>query len=144
MAYTRNPTWQDYDGTDDTLITAAKLNHLEDGVEAAAAAADAASQPSTAQAINAQTGAYTLIATDAGKMVEMTLAAGADLSVPGSVFTAGQRVDVLDVGAGRVTFVGTSGMTLNGVPSLVSSAQWSGFTIFFRSATTAVVVGRLA
>ena len=42
MAYTRNPTWQDYDGTDDTLITAAKLNHLEEGVEAAAAAADAA------------------------------------------------------------------------------------------------------
>ena len=42
MAYTKNPTWQDYDGTDDTLITAAKLNHLEDGVEAAAAAADAA------------------------------------------------------------------------------------------------------
>ena len=42
MAYTKNPTWQDYDGTDDTLITAAKLNHLEEGVEAAAAAADAA------------------------------------------------------------------------------------------------------
>lgn len=45
MAYTKNPTWQDYDGADDTLITAAKLNHLEDGVEAAAAAADGASQP---------------------------------------------------------------------------------------------------
>ena len=42
MAYTKNPTWQDYDGTDDTLITAAKLNHLEEGVEAVAAAADAA------------------------------------------------------------------------------------------------------
>lgn len=42
MAYTKNATWQDYDGTDDTLITAAKLNHLEDGVEAAAAAADGA------------------------------------------------------------------------------------------------------
>ena len=51
---------------------------------------------------------------------------------------------VLDVGSGRVTFVGTSGMTLNGVPSLVSSAQWSAFSIFIRSATTAAVIGRLA
>ncbi len=31
MAYTRNPTWQDYDGTDDTLITAAKLENIEQG-----------------------------------------------------------------------------------------------------------------
>ncbi len=212
MAYTKNPTWQDYDGTDDTLITAAKLNHLEDGVEAAAATADAASQPGHAHAggdittgtvaaarlpvssatasgivelattgeattgtdttravtpagvkavvdalspddigaapatqpVSAKTAAYTLVAGDAGKMVEMNLSAGAALNVPGSVFTAGQRIDVLDVGSGRVTFVGTSGMTLNGVPSLVSSAQWSAFSIFIRSATTAAVIGRLA
>lgn len=212
MAYTKNPTWQDYDGTDDTLITAAKLNHLEDGVEAAAATADAASQPGHAHAggdittgtvaaarlpvssatasgivelattgeattgtdttravtpagvkavvdalspddigaapatqpVSAKTAAYTLVAGDAGKMVEMNLSAGAALNVPGSTFTQGQRIDVLDVGSGRVTFVGTSGMTLNGVPSLVSSAQWSAFSIFIRSATTAAVIGRLA
>ena len=137
MAYTRNPTWQDYDGTDDTLITAAKLENIEQGIVDAHAALNA-------QTINAQTAAYTLVAADAGKMVEMTLSSGAALNVPGSVFTAGQRIDVLDVGAGRVTFVGTSGMTLNGVPSLVSSAQWSAFSIFIRSATTAAVIGRLA
>ena len=36
MAYTRNPTWQDYDGTDDTLITAAKLENIEQGIVDAA------------------------------------------------------------------------------------------------------------
>lgn len=41
MSYVKNPTWQD-GAAGGTLITAATLNHLEDGVEATAAAADAA------------------------------------------------------------------------------------------------------
>lgn len=137
MAYTRNPTWQDHPDTS-TPITAAKLEHIEDGIEDAHDAIDAT------QPVSIKTAAYTLVAGDAGKMVEMNLSAGAALNVPGSTFTQGQRIDVLDVGSGRVTFVGTSGMTLNGVPSLVSSAQWSAFSIFIRSATTAAVIGRLA
>ena len=104
---------------------------------------DIGAAPAT-QPVSAKTAAYTLVAGDAGTMVEMNLSAGAALNVPGSTFTQGQRIDVLDVGSGRVTFVGTSGMTLNGVPSLVSSAQWSAFSIFIRSATTAAVIGRLA
>ena len=32
MAYTRNPTWQDHPDTS-TPITAAKLEHIEDGIE---------------------------------------------------------------------------------------------------------------
>ncbi len=127
-----------------SLGTAATTASTAYATAAQGAKADTALQVATAQPINAQTGAYTLVAGDAGKMVEMNLSAGAALNVPGSTFTQGQRIDVLDVGSGRVTFVGTSGMTLNGVPSLVSSAQWSAFSIFIRSATTAAVIGRLA
>ena len=98
----------------------------------------------TAQTINAQTGtAYTLVAGDAGKLVTLTNSAAITLTVPGSVFTTGQRVDCLVLGAGMVTAVG-SGATVNGTPTLVSRAQWSAFTVLFTSATAAVVVGDLA
>ena len=98
----------------------------------------------TAQAINARTStSYTLVAGDAGKVVTLTNAAAITLTVPGSVFTTGQRVDVLVLGAGMVTVVGSS-CTVNGTPSLVSRARYSAFTVLFTSATTAVVVGDLA
>ena len=97
----------------------------------------------TAQVINARTGtAYTLVAGDAGKVVTLTNAAAITLTVPGSVFTTGQRVDALVLGAGMVTVVGSS-CTVNGTPSLVSRARYSAFTVLFTSATTAVVVGGL-
>ena len=98
----------------------------------------------TAQATNARTGSsYTLVAGDAGKVVTLTNAAAITLTVPGSVFATGQRVDVLVLGAGMVTVVGSS-CTVNGTPSLVSRARYSAFTVLFTSATTAVVVGDLA
>lgn len=98
----------------------------------------------TAQAINAQTGTtYTLQASDAGKLVTLTNAAAITLTIPGSTFTAGQRVDVLVAGAGMVTAVGSS-CTVTGTPSLVSRAQWSALTVLFTAASTAVVIGDLA
>jgi hypothetical protein len=47
VAYAKNTTWQDWPSTG-TLVTAAKLNHLEDGVEDAAADADTANTALTA------------------------------------------------------------------------------------------------
>ena len=95
------------------------------------------------QPINARTAAYTLVASDAGKLVTVTRATAVNVTVPAGVFTAGQRVDVLDLGAGRVTFVAGSGMTLGGTPSLVSRDQYSAHSVVFLSATQAVVVGDL-
>ena len=139
MAYTRNPTW--VDGVGFTLITADKLEHIESGIEAAAAVADAVAT----QAINAQTGTtYTLQASDAGKIVKMTNAAAITLTVPNSVFGAGQRVDIIVAGAGMVTATAGSGVTLHGTPSLVSRAQWSALSVLYLAANEAVVVGDLA
>ena len=108
------------------------------------ALADTALQPSTGQTINAQTGTtYTLVASDAGKLVTLTNSAAITLTVPGNVFTAGQRVDCLVADAGMVTAVGSS-CTVSGTPFLVSRAQWSAFTVLFTSATTAVMIGDLA
>lgn len=135
-------TPQDTPGVEHDLLH----NATSDAIEAVQAAlgVDLGNVVATPQPVSVKTATYTLVAGDAGTMVEMDLSTGAALNVPGSTFTQGHRIDVLDVGSARVTFVGTSGMTLNGVPSLVSSAQWSAFSIFIRSATTAAVVGRLA
>ncbi|MDN5932872.1 MAG: hypothetical protein L0I24_17700, partial [Pseudonocardia sp.] len=104
-------------------------------------------QATTAQAINAQTGtSYTLVSGDAGKVVTLSNAGAITLNAPGSVFTAGQRIDLVVIGAGMATVVGTSGATANpaGGSSLVSRAQYSAFTILWTSATACVVIGDLA
>ena len=72
MAYTKaRADWIDYPDTS-TPITAANLETIEQGIADAHAAIDAI----TAQPINAQTGTtYTLVASDAGKLVTLTNAA---------------------------------------------------------------------
>ena len=129
-----------------TLGTAAATASTDYATAAQGAKADSALQPATPQAINAQTGAYTLVASDAGKMVKMTLAAAADLTVPANVFTAGQRVDIADRGTARVTVVAGSGMTINPPAggSLVMEGQYSAASLFFWSATEADLIGLVA
>ena len=97
------------------------------------------------QTINAQTGTtYTLVAPDAGKVVTATNASPVTVTVPASMFTTGQRVDVLQSGAGSVTLAAGAGMTLHGTPSLVTRAQWSAVSVLFLTATEGVVIGDLA
>ena len=101
---------------------------------------------STPQTINAQTGtSYTLVASDAGKLVTCTNSGAITVTVPASTFSAGQRVDMAVLGEGMVTLVG-SGITLNPKAglSLVSDAKFSAFTIYFLTATTAFVTGSMA
>lgn len=84
------------------------------------------------------------MATDVGKVVTLSNTGAITLNAPGSVFSAGQRVDVVVINTGMATVVGTSGATVNGTPSLVSRARYSAFTILWLSATSAVVIGDLA
>ena len=130
-----------------TLGTAAATDATAYATAAQGALAGTALQPSTAQPINAQTGTtYTLVASDAGKLVTLTNAAAITLTVPADVFTAGQRVDIGQRGAGAVTTVAGSGMTVNPPPggSLVSEGQYAYWTLLFISATEADVIGMLA
>jgi hypothetical protein len=98
------------------------------------------------QPINAQTGDYTLVAADAGKLVTLTLTAAADLTVPANVFTAGQRVDIADRGTARVTVLAGSGMTVNPPAggSLVMEGRYAYASLLFLSATEADLVGLVA
>ena len=97
------------------------------------------------QAINARIGiSYMLAEGDVGKLVTITSANEFKILVPGDVFTAGQRVDVLVLGTGMVTVEGILDCSVNGTPSITSRAQWSAFSVVFLSATAAVVVGDMA
>lgn len=102
-----------------------------------------------AQGINAQTGtSYTLVASDAGKMVSLSNAAGITLSVPqdsAAAIAIGTYVDLYQLGAGQVTVAAGTGATLR-VSGLTakSRAQYSRFAVQKVAANTWVVFGDLA
>jgi hypothetical protein len=140
----------DYDDLTDkpTLGTAAATASTDYATAAQGAKADTALQPATGQTINAQTGTtYTLVASDAGKIVTLSNGSAVTVTLPqdsDATFAVGTRVDFIGIGAGLVTFAAGTGATVNGTPSLVTRAQWSGATAVKRAANTWVVIGDLA
>lgn len=94
---------------------------------------------------NRQTASYTLVASDADKLVEMNVASANNLTVPASTFSAGQQILLAQYGAGQTTIVAGSGMTIrsNG-GKLKLSAQYSGATLVFISATEAYLFGDIS
>lgn len=93
--------------------------------------------------VSMQTAAYTLVAGDAGSIVEVNSASAVSVTVPASTFAAGQIVEVCQYGAGQVTIVAGSGVTLRNANGLKISAQYGSASIRFRSATEAVVSGSM-
>jgi hypothetical protein len=94
---------------------------------------------------NRQTASYTLVASDADKLVEMNVASANNLTVPASTFSAGTQILLAQYGAGQTTIVAGSGMTIrsNGA-KLKLSAQYSGATLLFISGTEAYLFGDIA
>jgi len=125
----------------DLTATATELNYT-DGVTSSIQTQLESKAPLT-PAVNAKTGAYTLVVGDRGEFV--TADGTFTITVPASVFSAGDRVDFVNIGTGVVTFAAGAGLTLNSVEDAVTiDTQWAGASVFFTSATTAVLVGRLA
>lgn len=94
---------------------------------------------------NRQTASYTLVASDADKLVEMNVASANNLTVPASTFSAGTQILLAQYGAGQTTIVAGSGMTIrsNG-GKLKLSARYSGATLVFISGTEAYLFGDIA
>jgi hypothetical protein len=94
---------------------------------------------------NAQTGtAYTLVLSDAGKMVTLNNAAAVTLSIPTNAsvaFPAGTRIDLVQYGAGQVT-VGGAGVTIRSSGAKLKLAgQYSGATLWKRGSDEWVLIG---
>jgi hypothetical protein len=93
-------------------------------------------------AVNAKTGAYTLVAGDRGEFI--TCSGTFTITIPSGVFSAGDRVDFVNIGTGVITFAG-SGVTVNSVDGAVTiDTQWAGATFFFTSSSAGVLIGKLA
>jgi hypothetical protein len=82
---------------------------------------------------NRQTASYTLVLSDADKLVEMNVATANNLTVPlnsSVAFSTGTQILLAQYGAGQTTIVATSGVTIrsNGA-KLKLNAQYSGATL---------------
>jgi hypothetical protein len=108
------------------------------------------STPSAATlGFNAQTGTtYTLVASDNAKLVTLSNAAAITLTVPPSVFTSGQQVNIQQIGAGQVSVAAGSGVTITSTGSTVAApklrAQYSAATIICTGTNTFTVLGDIS
>jgi hypothetical protein len=95
---------------------------------------------------NAQTGtSYTLVLTDASKIVTMTNAAANTLTVPPNssvAFDVGAQVTVVQTGAGTTTIAAGSGVTINSAGSALGlRVQYSSCTLLKTATDTWLLIG---
>ena len=91
---------------------------------------------------------YTPAVTDVNKLVQLNNAASITVTVPAAVFSAGQQVNIQQIGAGQVTVQGdgTTVLTSTGAsgPAPVTRARYSAATIVCTSSNNFTVIGDLA
>lgn len=96
---------------------------------------------------NAQTGAsYTLVLTDAFKLVTMGNASANTLTVPPNssvAFPVGTRIDLGQDGAGQTTVAAGSGVTIRTPETLKLRKQWAKATLIKRATDTWDLEGNL-
>lgn len=98
-------------------------------------------------ALSEQTASYTISFSDAGKTINMNVASANNLTIPlnSSVpFIIGQRLDVVQTGAGQTTFVPAVGVTINSKNSNKKiAARYSGATLIKTDVNTWLLIGDL-
>lgn len=100
-------------------------------------------------AFNAQTGTtYTLVASDSSKLVTASNAAAIVITIPPAIFTAGEQINLQQIGAGQVTFAAGVGVTITSTGATSAApllrAQNSACTIVCTSSNNFTVIGDLS
>lgn len=91
---------------------------------------------------------HILALSDLGQIVEMNKATTVDLEIPPEAsvaWTPGDRVDVVQIGAGQVTFTAGAGVTINSKDgNLALTGQYSGASLYYRGSDIWVLIGDLS
>jgi hypothetical protein len=100
-------------------------------------------------AFNAQTGTtYTLVASDTGKLVTTSNASAVTVTIPPSVFTAGEQINLQSIGVGLTSFAQGAGVTITSTGATASApilrARYSAATIICTASNTFTVIGDLS
>jgi len=100
-------------------------------------------------AFNAQTGTtYTLVAADSGKLVTSSNTSAVVITIPPSVFAAGEQINVQSIGAGLTSFVAGVGVTITSTGATSAApilrARFSACTIICTASNVFTVIGDLS
>jgi hypothetical protein len=106
-------------------------------------------QDDTTLSFNAQTGTtYTLVASDSAKLVTTSNASAVTVTVPPSVFTTGNQINVQSIGVGLTTFAAGAGVTITSTGATAAApilrARYSACTIICTGSNTFTIIGDLA
>jgi len=99
---------------------------------------------------NAQTGTtYTLVAADASnKLVTTSNASAVTVTIPPSVFAAGEQINVQSIGVGLTSFAAGAGVTITSTGATAAApilrARYSACTIICTASNTFTVIGDLS
>lgn len=148
MATTTNYSWTTPDDTNLVKNGASDIRTLANAIDTSLKTVQN-SIPSNELSTNAQTGtSYTLALSDSTKIVELNNAAAITLTVPTDAsvaFPVGTQINLLQTGAGQVTVVGASGVTVNSEGGkLKLKGQWAAATLVKRATNTWVIFGNTA
>jgi hypothetical protein len=106
-------------------------------------------QDDTTLSFNAQTGTtYTLVAADLGKLVTTSNASAVTVTVPPSVFAAGNIINLQSIGVGLTSLAQGAGVTITSTGATASApklrARYSACSIICTGSNTFTVVGDIS
>lgn len=107
-------------------------------------------QDDSTLAFNAQTGTtYTLVAADAAnKLVTTSNASAITVTIPPSVFVAGNQINLQSIGVGLTSFVAGAGVTITSTGAVAAApvlrARYSACTIICTASDVFTVIGDLS
>jgi hypothetical protein len=84
----------------------------------------------------AKTASYTLVAADAGTVVQMNSASATTITVNTALFSAGDTVQIQNIGAGVCTV--TAGTATVSTAGSLALSQWEGGQLYFNSTSAAI------
>jgi hypothetical protein len=105
-------------------------------------------QDDTTIAFNAQTGTtYTLVASDASKLVTTSNASAITVTIPADIFAVGNIINVQSIGVGLTSFAQGAGVTITSTGATASApvlrAQFSACSIICTTSNVFTIIGDL-